>query len=163
MKKGFVVTAIIAVIVLAALLSAQQIEYVGSTLWTDVNGIVVEGNYAYALFNNGLVTFDISDSSNYIELDRLFIRGNNDKIFVKDAYAFILGQADGLKIVNISDPSSLEFVGNCDTPGKAMGITIAGNYAYIADGDSGLAIINITEPSNPILAANNRRIHFVKT
>lgn len=161
MKKGFVVTAIIAVVVLSSPLSAQQIEYVGSTLWTGVNDIEVEGNIACVLFNNGLVTYDISDSANFVELDRIFIRGNNDRIAIKNTHAFILGQPDGLKIVDISNPNSLELLGNCDTPGKAWGIAIAGDYAYIADGDSGIAIINITYPSNPILAISNRRINFV--
>ncbi len=162
MKKGFVVTAIIAVIVLAAPLSAQQIQYVGSTLWTDVNGIVVEDSTAFVLFNNGLITFDISDSSNYIELDRIFVYGGNGKMCINGNLALLLGRIDGLRIIDITNPSDLELLGEYNTPGSAMNIAVCGNYVYIADGDSGLQIINIINPAQPVLAGRFNSIPIVK-
>jgi hypothetical protein len=55
----------------------------------------------------------------------------------------------GLRIINISNPSSPTEVGSCDTPEEAWDVAVSGSYAYVADGLSGLRIINISNPSNP--------------
>jgi len=55
----------------------------------------------------------------------------------------------GLRIINISNPSSPFEVGFYDTPGLAHGVAISSNYAYVADGSSGLRIINVSNPSLP--------------
>ena len=55
----------------------------------------------------------------------------------------------GMRIADISDPSSPRVVGHVDTPGNAERITVSGNRAYIADGTAGLRIIDVSSPMAP--------------
>ena len=97
---------------IACLALAQNVEYVGSTLWNNVSDVKVAGDYAYCAFANGLV------------------------------------------ILDVSDPADPVFVGQLYCQGTGEGIDIAGNYTYLADGSAGLLIIDIADPSNPTLAGN---------
>ncbi len=40
---------------------AQNLEIVSSTLWADLYGVEVSGNYAYCLYTNGLQVLNITD------------------------------------------------------------------------------------------------------
>ena len=55
-------TIILLVMTLSLLVSgssfAQNVEYVGSTLWTGVNDVKVVGDKAYCAFVNGLVILE---------------------------------------------------------------------------------------------------------
>ncbi|MFC1726498.1 T9SS type A sorting domain-containing protein [candidate division KSB1 bacterium] len=71
-------------------------------------------------------------------------------IFVVESYAYTANFTDGLRIININDPSDLSITGSFNTGGQAEGVFVSGDYAYIADGDSGLCIVNISNPSIPL-------------
>ncbi len=45
--------------------------------------------------------------------------GNYLDVFVQGNYAYCAASRAGLDIINIHDPSQLERVGNCETPGLA--------------------------------------------
>ncbi|HID12026.1 MAG TPA: hypothetical protein EYP17_12125, partial [Candidatus Latescibacteria bacterium] len=49
----------------------------------------------------------------------------------------------GLRVIDISDPSSPKQVGGFDTPGRATGVHVSGSYAYVADGQAGLIIFEL--------------------
>ena len=36
----------------------SRLEYVGSTLWTKLHDVKIEGNYAYCAFKNGFAVFE---------------------------------------------------------------------------------------------------------
>jgi hypothetical protein len=40
----------------------------------------------------------------------------------------------GLRVIDVSNPSSPREVGFYDTPGNARGVAVSGSYAYVADG-----------------------------
>jgi len=71
-------------------------------------------------------------------------------VVVKNDYAYVADRYGGLKIIDISNPSTPTLVNTYDTPGEAHGIDLSGNYAYIADFDGGLRIINISNPNSLI-------------
>ncbi len=69
-------------------------------------------------------------------------------------YAYVADGNSGLRIIDVSTPSTPTELGHCDTPGTAYGVCIRGvphqeAFAFIADGNSGLRIIDISNPSNP--------------
>jgi hypothetical protein len=71
-------------------------------------------------------------------------------VYVLENYAYVAsGDYGGLRIIDISTPSSPAEVGYCDTPGASVSVYVLGNYAYIADGSDGLRIINISNTSFP--------------
>ena len=55
--------------------------------------------------------------------------------------ALVVEQFDGLRVVNISDPTSPTEVGFLDTPGDARGVAVSGSLALVADGSGGLLIV----------------------
>ena len=76
-------------------------------------------------------------------------------VFVSGDYAYVTNQGEGLKVVNIIDPTAPYINGSYDTNDSARSVYIEGDYAYIADHE-GLApqdlnflILNITVPTNP--------------
>jgi hypothetical protein len=149
MKKGFVVTAIIALMVSVTPLSAQQIEYVGSTLWSGVSDIRVRGDYAYCSCVNGVMIFNISHDSTINFVSKLYLGGKGNGIEISGNYAYIADGICGLRILNISNPDNPILLGTCATGGSAVDICISGIYAYIADAVNGLIIIDISNPINP--------------
>jgi len=55
---------------------------------------------------------------------------------------------EGLLIFDVSNPTTPQQIGHCDTDGYAYGVYVSGDYAYVADVNS-LVIIDITNPTNP--------------
>ena len=80
--------------------------------------------------------------------------GNTIDVFVSGDFAYVTNQDEGLKVVNITDPSNPFIIGSYDTPDLAQSVFISGDYAYIADyqGDIdgfNFQIANISDPTNP--------------
>jgi len=75
-------------------------------------------------------------------------------IAIKGDYAFVANDDLGLKVIDVSDPTSPVIVGGVDTDGNAKGITIDGDYAYLADGVAGLKIIDISSPTEPVIVGS---------
>ena len=71
------------------------------------------------------------------------------KAYVADGY-------EGLKIIDISEPSSPKLLASLDTDGFAQKVSLSndGLKAYVADGYEGLKIIDISEPNSPRLLAS---------
>ena len=125
---------------------------------SEINDIVISGNYAYiANGDSGLTIFDISTPSSPV------LAGSYDaEGFIRDiavsGNSVYAADGSGLVIVDVSTPSSPELVGTYDTIGFGNGVAVSGNYAYIADdskgifdGSNGLAVIDVSTPSSPSL------------
>lgn len=80
-------------------------------------------------------------------------------LHVAGGYAYVAHSNDGLRIVDVSDPSKPREVGFCviSTPPReagtistpAYGVDVVGGYAYVAAGLGGLRVIDVSDPSNP--------------
>ena len=64
-------------------------------------------------------------------------------------YAYVADDASGLRVVDISDPSTPSLAGSYNTPNSARDVAIAGDLAYVADFESGLQILDISNPASP--------------
>ncbi|HUT63812.1 MAG TPA: Ig-like domain-containing protein, partial [Anaerolineae bacterium] len=104
------------------------------------------------------VTVDLSGSGVIDDVDRHGvellgrIEGEWEEVNdvdIQDEFAFLAVGNDGIAVVDVSEPESMEIVGTCDTPGEAMGIRVVGDYAYVADYNEGLRVIDITDPEHP--------------
>ncbi|OGL48953.1 MAG: hypothetical protein A3H37_07825 [Candidatus Schekmanbacteria bacterium RIFCSPLOWO2_02_FULL_38_14] len=71
-------------------------------------------------------------------------------IKVSENYAYVAG-GYGLKIYDISTPSSPVLVGSYTTDDSANGVYVSDNTAYISTEWSGLLIIDVSNPSEPTL------------
>jgi len=69
-------------------------------------------------------------------------------VAIAGIYAYVAAGGSGLRIVNVSTPTTPSEVGALDTPGNAQDVAVAGSYAYVADGNS-LRILNVSNPVAP--------------
>ncbi len=63
-------------------------------------------------------------------------------------YACVADATTGIKIIDITDPSTGGVVGSCNTDGSAQRIFTYNGYAYVGDWDEGLAVIDIDPPGS---------------
>jgi hypothetical protein len=85
-----------------------------------------------------------------VEVGRFDEGGNVFEVFVSGSYAYVADIYKGLKIFDISDPTSPVEVGECYDGGKTYGVYVSGSYAYMASHDDGLEIIDISDPTLPV-------------
>jgi hypothetical protein len=60
------------------------------------------------------------------------------------------GSGSVLMVVDVSNPSSPQPVGESGLPDHPTAIEVSGDYAYITAGSGGLVVVDISEPTNPI-------------
>lgn len=147
-------------IMVAGSVQAQNVEYVGSTLWNSCQKTMVVGDYAYSTFQNGLQITDISSPSNPVVVGRAHIR-----MVEYDGYYSVMDLAVygdyvywttnyDLLIIDISDRSNPTIAGEFDIPGITYTIYVEGNYAYISGSGAeyNFWILDLTDPLDPEIA-----------
>jgi len=70
--------------------------------------------------------------------------GDARGVYVQDNFAYVTDYESGLRIIDVSVPSSPTEVGFYDTPGDARGVYVQGSLAYVADVRGGLIILKYT-------------------
>ncbi|MBD2091003.1 DUF4347 domain-containing protein [Microcoleus sp. FACHB-1515] len=126
---------------------------------TSAFGVAVAGNYAYiADGTNGLQIVNISNPLAPTIAGRLADPGFATGVAIAGGFAYVTsrdlppegdGTADGLYIINISNPESPSLVSRFNTAGASIGVAVQGDYAYIADGNAGVEVVNIRDRQNP--------------
>ncbi|MBN2738705.1 MAG: hypothetical protein JXR70_17115 [Spirochaetales bacterium] len=77
-------------------------------------------------------------------------------IKVVGSLAFVANSDAGVKILDISNPSSPLLVnpsGTGETAGSAFSLKVSDGFAYVAASEAGLQVINVQNPSSPIVYA----------
>ncbi len=153
MKRSIII--IIWLFLSSSPLLAQEVEYVGSTLWTGIGDIQVIDDYAYCAFYNGLGVLDISDPSEPELISKCSLEGRGLDIQIVGDYAYVADYGACLQIVNISDPLNPFLEGSYEERSAEM-ISISGDNAFVVysmespwGGDYGLLIIDISDPTDP--------------
>jgi hypothetical protein len=77
--------------------------------------------------------------------------GYASDIYVKENYAYVADNSNGLAIIDVSDPKNPGQPSYVDTYDTAIDVYVEGNYAFVANGISGLMIIDISDPTNSSL------------
>lgn len=80
---------------------------------------------------------------------RIDTPGSAHGVFVSENYAYIADRYEGLRVIDISIPESLEETGFYDSPGVSGNVFVEGDFAYLADGARGLSIVDISNPESP--------------
>jgi hypothetical protein len=127
----------------------------------------VKGDYAYLMHysylsgRTDLLITDISDPGsptavNLIDIDTRegYGHAGDTDIKLKDDFAYVAINGQGLKVIDISNPYYPELVGTYDDPQILNSINITGNYAYVTQGEVGLKILDISNPNSPTLAGS---------
>jgi hypothetical protein len=110
----------------------------------DSFGIAVRGNYAYLVSYENLIVVDISNPASPFEVGTCWCFssvGDRHEIYLNGDYAYIAAFDAGIKVIDISDPTSPTLAAIFEVPGDARDIHIKDDYIYAADGNSGKFLI----------------------
>ncbi len=88
------------------------------------------------------------DSPGVTCLARLWHNSSN-RVALEGDYAYVAEWADGLRIIDISNPANPFSVCSYATPDLVRSVTLSGSYAYVAANNSGVRIIDISNPTDP--------------
>ncbi len=113
--------------------------------------IAVQGDYVYvADGHEGLMIWNISSPAHPVLAgESVFEHANT--VHYQDGLVYVGSHSYGLRILDVSDPASINEIGHYDSPGNAYHTTVIGNKAYLADYFSGLLILDISDPTAPSL------------
>lgn len=85
----------------------------------------------------------------HASVDSLPIPGTAIDILIAGNWAYVAGGEQGLQVIDMSDPESLELVAGLDTPGNAIALSLEGDVLAIADQLEGVHFIDISDPAAP--------------
>jgi len=131
----------------------------------------IKDTLLYAADMDSLLIFNIADASNVSIIGALSVPEGIYDVYVDSIYAYLAcpssngsGNNGKMKIVNISDPGSPQFIGEGLFNGDGHGIFVNDGYAYVAaqdwwqppkkkqdkaDVEGGVRIFNPEDPYNP--------------
>ena len=130
----------------------------------EINRTQSGGYYSEPVFSKGylftspdanLVTIDVSDPSNPVEVASVDIGGGNELAKVGDNYLLVgsdrIGESSLLKVVNITDPLAPELLTTFETSAKDIDCIVAtSSTAFFSDTyRHRIYIINITDIEHP--------------
>ena len=137
---------------------------IGSGTVGGVSAVDIVGNYAYTISKANsrlwLQIINIADKSKPSKLGEYSFTIGQDGVVshvsVVNNYAFIAAGDQGLKIIDVSNPTTPFPIGSYSytSGGEAFDVQVVGNYAFVAMGFKGLDVIDISNPSAPVLAAS---------
>jgi hypothetical protein len=140
----------------------------GSVTQATYSAVRVSGKYAYLTsITRGIDIVDISNptapslagyTSTYNGGGLSSTPPPIQSVAVSGGFAYFADSSNGLKIVNVSDPTNPVIISQLKTFNptytvnantNAVGIVLKGNYAFVADENNGLRVIDISDPNNP--------------
>jgi hypothetical protein len=125
----------------------------GGTMAFNVSSygsVDVSGTRAYVQ-QGGLAIFDVTNPDAPVRIGSHPEAGG---ITVSGGMAYLAQGSSGLRIVDVSNPSSPTLRGHLNTPGPAGELFVANGYAYVTAGDYGLLTIDVSDPWRPTLRAS---------
>jgi hypothetical protein len=75
--------------------------------------------------------------------------GNAAAVAVAGGLAYVADSAEGLRILDLSDPAAPVSIGSYNTPGLALDVALHLPYALLADGGSGYKAVDVSDPTSP--------------
>lgn len=130
--------------------------------------MTVAGGIAYIPDEHGFQLIDLSDPSAprelaYLPLSDFLGAWAAVGVGVEGNFAYLAAERDGLKVVDVSDPSQPVVVGECRWPNAtSQDVVLTGGYAYVLDA-YGLAVVNVSNPRQPVRVAYRQLPPFAES
>jgi len=119
----------------------------GSTPVTHgLNDVAVTGNHVIGVNPAGLLVFDVSSPQQPQQIASLPLE-DGYRVRLDGGIAYVAGDADGLYVVDVSDPGNPTLIGGYDTVGSSASVTVAGRHAYLGQNVEDLVITDISRPN----------------
>ena len=110
-------------------------------------GVAVSGDLVFVADGMpGLTILDVSQPSSIELVSQLYVV-NSYAVEVLGPHAYLVGW-DGLRIVDVSDPSLPVILGSDPQPG--LQLVVSGDYAYVAAYPVGLRVYDVSSPGAPV-------------
>lgn len=148
MKFLFLITLCFS-ISLYSIQQADSCSLVGQVDNIACSAIFVKDNFAYVGDGGYFRIYNIQNPANPNFRGEVSEPSDVNGIYVVGNYAYVADGADGLRIINVTNPTSPSHVRRFDTD-AALDVYVEGNLAYVADGIGGLRIINVSNPNIPL-------------
>ena len=133
-----------------------QTEIDSSNLFSGDNWYAVAIPYKGEVLGEALVSNTIKIFPDPMIQSMIFTWDYSQNIYIEGNYAYITGQYDGLKVVDIENKKELKNIEIDDDFTDAIDVCTAGDYAFIATANSGLLAADISNRENPILLKSAR-------
>ncbi len=121
----------------------------------QIGSVQVQFRYAFACSPDGLHVLDMTDLAHPKPIAHLPIADCRN-VYVGRTYAYVAAGAQGLVIVDVTNPvqprvDQIFDAGGCinDLNDVKLGITYTSQFAYLADGCNGLRVVQLTSPETP--------------
>jgi len=123
---------------------------------TDARASALQFRYLWVTDAEGLKLFDVTRLASPVAVPSATIRFDNaQRIYLARTYAYVAAKAQGLAIVNITNPERpqppvfVTFDGRMnDVEDVVVGSTNASLFAYVADGRNGMKVLQLTSPES---------------
>ncbi|MFX1517320.1 MAG: LVIVD repeat-containing protein, partial [Promethearchaeota archaeon] len=127
----------------------------GGVIGYSAEAVAIDGDFAYLGAGNYVYAIDISDPTDpKVAEESPSLGGSVMGIAIDGDYLYCVCDGkgvgfNGLKVLDISDPTDTSEIASIETLGKANDVFIDGNYAYVAASNYGLQIIKISDTIDP--------------
>ncbi len=124
----------------------------------NARGVVVAGEHAFVAdyTAGGLQVINVRDFVGLTNVAGYGMPTAAEDIVVASDHAYIANGSDGLRVIDISDPTSPAYAGSYNLPegADAVGVAVSGDHAFLAAKASGLQLIDINDPTSPTFAGS---------
>jgi LVIVD repeat len=128
-------------------------KYLGTIEIPDARAAQVQFRYLFVTSGKGLQVVDITDFEQPRLTDALIPLQDAHKLHVARTYAYVAAGAQGLAIINVTNPEQPKMYQLFNAGGAlsdARDVTVATTnaslFAYVADGKNGLKVLQLTSP-----------------
>ncbi|MFN8446171.1 MAG: hypothetical protein U0175_35605 [Caldilineaceae bacterium] len=124
-----------------------------------LHDVVIDGNLAYLSNTPGdLCIVDIHNQAAPQLISSYHFPDCSDlrDLEVANGFVYLAAGADGLLVIDVSDPTQPHLVATLDTLAMHRELRL-GPLAYLADGDAGLRVIDLSRPGVPARPQPDRR------
>lgn len=135
----------------AALAGVELVGYLGDN---QAQAVSVSGNYAYVSLGLELTILDISDPHQPKRQAELVLSAEAVDIAVAGSILYAATVADGLQIIDVSDPATPVVIGVDSADAFVNGVQVAGATAYVSG--TGLRLLDVSTPETPVPMATYR-------
>jgi len=148
---------IILLLIPGALIYAQEVDYVSSTLYSGYfQSLSIQSSYAYCGAGNSFQILSIADPENPEFVAGYPLPGDVYDVALDGEYIFIIEHIYSwpsnyhsfLKSYRFSQPNTLIQLDSIEIGDFAYSIAVSGNYAFIPAYDDRLVIVDIFDPWN---------------
>ena len=120
--------------------------------WVIIGGIflIVLSISSFFIFTGGIKIVQIGGFFDGIGDDTK--DGMATDVFIKNNIAYLVDGSDGLEILDVSDPSNIQELGQINNEVGSLytrKVFVSDDVAYLAVKNNGLRLIDISDPSNP--------------